>query len=145
MHTHILKDATRAQLVDFLTKQIDELKHYDEELHDEMECELYLAVYGPHFSEWAYDKAVTHLENADGTVGPHWEFSAVRDYANQRGLAYDRFNEYDFAYVMNVMYSDYFGSVNDSPESYYKLAKAFLEDKDAPEGKAWRYYKAMRH
>lgn len=48
------------------------------------------------------------------------------------------------AYVFNVMYSDYFGAVPNNVESYFKLANAFLEDKDAPEGKAYLYYKAMR-
>ena len=44
---------------------------------------------------------------------------------------------------MNMLYSDYYGAVPDNVESYFKMAKAFLEDKDAPEGKAFRYYKAM--
>lgn len=45
---------------------------------------------------------------------------------------------------MNMVYSDYYGSIPDTAESYFKVAKAFLMDKDAPEGKAYRYYKAMR-
>lgn len=44
---------------------------------------------------------------------------------------------------MNMLYSDYYGSVPDNVDTYFKMAKAFLEDKDAPEGKAFRYYKAM--
>ena len=45
--------------------------------------------------------------------------------------------------LTNMLYSDYYGAVPDNVESYFKMAKAFLEDKDAPEGKAFRYYKAM--
>lgn len=61
-----------------------------------------------------------------------------------KGLSYSDFNEYDFAYAMNMVYSDYFGVIPDSTESYYKVAKAFIEDKDAPVGKAYLYYKAMK-
>lgn len=32
---------------------------------------------------------------------------------------------------------------NPFTEAYYKLTKAFVEDKDASEGKAFLYYKAM--
>lgn len=53
------------------------------------------------------------------------------------------YNRYDFAYVMNMMYSDYYGTVPDDAETYFRMAKAFIEDKDAPEGKAWKYYIAM--
>ena len=37
-----------------------------------------------------------------------------------------------------------YGTVTDNAETYYKMTKAFLEDKDAPEGKAYRYYLAMK-
>lgn len=46
---------------------------------------------------------------------------------------------------MNMMYSDYRSVVGNDADMYYKLSKAFLEDPDAPEGKAFLYYKAMRH
>ena len=45
---------------------------------------------------------------------------------------------------MNMVYSDYYGVVDDSVGSYLKLAKKFLMDKDAPQGKAFKYYMAMR-
>lgn len=41
---------------------------------------------------------------------------------------------------MNKMYSDYYGAISNENESYYKLAKKFLDDKDTPKGKAFRYY-----
>ena len=45
---------------------------------------------------------------------------------------------------MNMIYSDYYGSVPNETTSYAKLARKFLEDKDAEEGKALRYYLAMK-
>lgn len=40
----------------------------------------------------------------------------------------------------NMMYSDYYGAVQNDAVAYGKLAKKFLEDKDAKEGKALYYY-----
>lgn len=145
MHTKMLEDATHEQLKSFLLDQFDELKRTMPELYEDMECELYEHIYGPHFTKWKYDWAVSKLENQDGTRGPHWTVPQVTDYAKSRGVEFTRFNEYDLAYVMNMVYSDYFGSVPDSTESYFKIAKAFIMDKDAPEGKAFLYYKAMCH
>lgn len=45
---------------------------------------------------------------------------------------------------MNMIYSDYFGSVPNDTSVYSKMAYKFLEDKDAPEGKALHYYLAMK-
>ena len=45
---------------------------------------------------------------------------------------------------MNMVYSDYYGSIPNDPVAYAKVAKKFIEDKDAPEGKALRYYSAMK-
>lgn len=144
MHTRMIKDATHEQLKSFLLDQFDELKNSMPELYEEMECELYEHIYGPHFTDWKYDCAVSKLENADGSKGAHWKVSDVADYARSKGLSYKGFNEYDLAYVMNIMFSDYYGAVPDSTDSFFKLAVAFLEDKDAPEGKAWKYWKAMK-
>lgn len=88
--------------------------------------------------------AVEALDNANGTKGPHWSVADITSYAKSRGLTYANFNEYDFSYVLNLMFSDYYGTVSDSVDTYFKLAKAFLEDKDAPVGKAFLYYKAMK-
>ena len=145
MHHKLLEEATHEQLKAFASHEFDRLKEFDKDLYQEMECDLYMAIHGPHFTEWKYQKAVDGLENADGTKGPHWSVSDITSYAKSRGLSYSMFNEYDFAYAMNMAYSDYYGSVQDSTESYYRIAKAFIEDKDAPEGKAFLYWKAMHH
>ena len=41
---------------------------------------------------------------------------------------------------VGMIYSDYYGAVPNEVASYVKLAKAFLDDKDAPNGKAFIYY-----
>ena len=144
MHHEILSAATHEQLLAFLTSELDTLKARMPDLYDDMECDLYMAVYGPHFSESTYTKAVNGLINNDGTTGPHWSAQQVLDYARSRGVTPgERFNQYDLAYVMNMMYSDYHGAVQDTTESYLRLASAFLTDPDAPDGKAFLYWKAM--
>lgn len=145
MHRKMLEKATPEQLKSFLYDQFDELKRTMPEIYDDMEMELYEHIYGPHFCDWKYDCAVSSLENEDGTKGPHWTVNQIVDYAKSHGIEFTHFNEWDFAYAVNVMYSDYYGTVPDNAESYFKLAKAFLMDKDAPEGKAFLYYKAMHH
>lgn len=52
------------------------------------------------------------------------------------------YNLYDLYYVLNMERSDYF-KANEAPQYYVDLAFDFLDDKDAPEGKAKRYYVAM--
>ena len=144
MHSKMLEEATHEQLKSFLYDQFDELKRSMPELYEDMECELYEHIYGDHFTKWKYDWAVSKLVNKDGTTGPHWSISDITNYAKNHGASYRDYNEWDMAYILNVMYSDYFGAVPDNVESYFKLANAFLDDKDAPAGKAFLYYKAMQ-
>lgn len=143
MHTKMLEEATHEQLKSFLYDQFDELKKTMPEIYKDMECELYEHIYGDHFTKWKYDCAVSSLKNRDGTKGAHWTVQQITDYAKARGASYRNYNEYDFAYAMNMVYSDYFGVVQDSTDVYYKIAIAFLEDEDAPDGKAFLYWKAM--
>jgi hypothetical protein len=51
--------------------------------------------------------------------------------------------KYDWFYTLNMIYSDYFGVIGSDVATTVKMAKAFLMDKDAPEGKAFKYYTAM--
>lgn len=143
MHTKMLEDATHEQLKSFVKESFDELKRSMPDLYDAMECELYQHIYGPHFNKWKYECASSELKNEDGTEGPHWSVEQITDYARSHGASYRNYNEYDFAFAMNMAYSDYYGAVPDGTESYFRIAKAFIEDKDAPEGKAFLYYKAM--
>lgn len=52
------------------------------------------------------------------------------------------YNIYDLYYTLNMVRSDYYKE-GQAPQYYADLAFDFLEDKDAPEGKAKRYYLAM--
>lgn len=45
---------------------------------------------------------------------------------------------------MNMIYSDYYGAVSNETATYYKMAKKFIEDKDAHKGKALNYYLSIK-
>nr|DAW47456.1 MAG TPA: hypothetical protein [Caudoviricetes sp.] len=86
------------------------------------------------------------MQNADGTVGPHWTMDQTSAVADARGIPHD-IPRWAWGVAMNMMYSDYYDvaaefGVN-RPEFYAALAKAFLMDKDGPgpEEKLCAYYR----
>lgn len=78
------------------------------------------------------------FKNADGTMGEHFTMETIMPMVEKMGIRFDSYSEKEFCLAMNMMYSDYckvarkFGA--DRPEFYAEMAKAFLEDEDAPEG-----------
>lgn len=140
MHTELIKHATHEQLKDFVSNALTMIKETNHELYDTLEMYLYKEMYGDHFSEWLNDKAVSKLVNNDGTIGRHWTVEQTTNVAKQYNIEFTNFNEYDWNFVMNLMYSDYYGIVSNDVHQYVKLAKAFLEDKDGHVGKAFKYY-----
>jgi len=143
MHTRIIEDANLEQLKDFAHYSISMVKRIDEDVYDDIEMYLYKEVYGCHFTKWLLEKATKEMTNEDGTKGGHWTVDDTNVVASQNGIEFKHFNQYDWNYVMNMIYSDYYGSVPNELSYYVKLAKKFLMDKDAPEGKALKYYLAM--
>lgn len=81
------------------------------------------------------------MQNADGTKGCHWTLEQTQDVAKQRNITCD---PNDFWAVMNMMYSDYCQVAKrqsvDTPGFYADMAKAFLDDTDAVDGKAYLYW-----
>jgi hypothetical protein len=143
MHTKILEDATIDQLRHFVTYIIESTK--DEDEHAALEMCLYKKVYGYHFSEWMLTKALAGLENEDGTLGPHWSLEQTTSVAKQYDIDFKKFDTYDWCYVMNMIYSDYYGAVPNDISTYVKLAKKFLLDKDSESNKAFKYYVSMNY
>lgn len=144
MHKKILEEATFEQLKNFVDHSLCELKYKDYEMYEELELELYKDVYGCHFNSWILEKVLKNMANEDGTKGAHWSLEQTNNVAKNNGVTFEHFNEFDWNYVMNMMYSDYYKSGGNNTGFYAELAKAFLMDKDAPEGKALRYYLAMK-
>ena len=78
------------------------------------------------------EKWLSHMENEDGTTGPHWSMGQTDAVANVAGVHVDKLTLWA---CLNMMYSDYYSVAAkyglDRPEFYADLAKAFLMDKDA--------------
>lgn len=105
--------------------------------------DLYVSVFGEHFDVDTAYTAVSEMQNVDGTKGEHWDIDQTTSAAKQANIQFKKFNEYDFYYVINMLYSDYYNIFGNDSNSYIQLATAWLNDPDVPEGKAWRYYKKV--
>jgi hypothetical protein len=102
--------------------------------------------HGPHFNEEKARKAVSKMENEDGTRGAHWSLEETTALANQYGINLNhKFNRYDWFVALNMVYSDYYKVMlsitnSNSTKNFVEFAKAWLNDKDIEEGKMWYYY-----
>lgn len=101
----------------------------------------------PAFDQDMAEEWTAHMENEDGTVGPHWPLDKIKQELNQRGIKCDPVK---FWAVINSIYSDDVAvakkhSVN-TMDYYIDRAKAWLDDKDAVTDKAAAYYQyVVRH
>lgn len=95
----------------------------------------------PEFDENMAMEWTSMMENADGTTGPHWTMEQVKKVMEQHGLRYD---PYEFWTVLNAIYSDDVAVAKkhgvNKMDYYVDRAVAWLEDKDAQDGKAGRYF-----
>lgn len=144
MHKELINHIKEDRIKDLFISVLSMVKEHDHDLYEDIELSLYEDIYGCHFSDWLLEKALNNMENEDGTKGGHWNLEQTNSVARNNNIVFDTFNEYDFCYVMNMIYSDYYGAINNDTTSYFKVAKKFLMDKDAKKGKAFYYYIAMK-
>ena len=89
-------------------------------------------------------KWVNGMQNADGKTGPHFHIDHSELLRANYGTHCDKLEFYG---AINMMYSDYCEVAKrmnvDRPEFYACMAKAFLEDKDAGEGKLEKYMRCI--
>lgn len=115
-------------------------------MHRIFRTKAYEAEHGPHFNEEHAHKAVSKMQNEDGTRGQHWNLEETTALANQYGIRLDQeFNKYDWYVALNMVYSDYYRVVvnmtgSNNTKYFVELAKAWICDKDVEEGKMWFYY-----
>lgn len=144
MHKKLIQIATPEQLKEFIDDAMSMIKETNPKTYEDLEMYLYKEIYGNHFNDWMLMIATKSMVNEDGSTGPHWTLEQTSSVAKSNGITFDMFNEYDWNYVMNMIYSDYYGSVPNDTAIYVKMSKKFLQDKDAKEGKALCYYLAMK-
>ena len=122
-----------------------DMKEYDHDMYCDVKMDLYTAVNGYHFNKELLHEAVEHMENDNGTISPKWSVEETTQVGKNAGIMFVGFNEYDWNYVMNMVYSDYCEVLGDNVASYIKIAEKFIHDKDAPDGKPLRYYMCMKY
>ena len=120
------------------------IKEYDRDEYDKLKTEMYVAINGYHFNEKMLDKYTSEMVNDNGTSAPKWSVADTNNVARSMGVSFTNFNEYDWNYVMNMLYSDYCDVLGETVSSYVKMATKFLDDKDGPDGKALRYAMCMK-
>lgn len=130
--------------MEHLTDKIDwfvcKVMEKDKELaeHFIMKVDLLL---NPHFTKETAEYVVSHFENKDGSKGEHWTYDQTSSVLRSKGYDY---HEADWFFALNMVYSDFYKSGR-SDETYIELANDFLDDIDAPDCKAKKYYLAMRY
>lgn len=107
--------------------------------YNEALAKMYEIAYDGHFSESLARRAVASMKNADGTTGEHWNMPQVREIIKNYGIT---INEYDFYYVINMLYSDFCKILGSDMAVYINLTKAYINDVDAPKDKALKLYLA---
>ena len=114
----------------------DKLKAHHPELYDK---------YIERLESIAYHISIEDAETVVKAMKPHGEkytYSFVRDYIKDKGEA-DKSVEYYLA--MNMAYNDYYevarsvGAQNNNT-FFYEIAKAFIDDEDAPKHKLVKYF-----
>ena len=141
MLKEILDDATEQDLKNFVSHFMARLECVIPQAYEELMLELHKNVYGSHFSKALACKAVSELEGSNGVKGGNYSLEEVSKIRKDYNIS---LNEYDFYFVINILYSDYSKLLNNDLSSYVKMTCLFLEDEDAPEGKALKYYLSMR-
>ena len=140
----IVKEADGKQKEAVCEALIASMGRLSQESQESLTEEIYELVYGCHFCRETYEEAVSGLVNEDGSVGAHWTATELSERQEGGSTEQEEFNLYDFAYATNMLYSDYCHILGSDLDFYMKLSLAFLNDRDAPKGKAWKYYKAMK-
>lgn len=117
----------------------------DDDREDEPQMGHGRVVEMPHkLDERTAKEWVGRMQNADGTKGPHWTMDQTKQFAQQKGIDCDPL---ELWVAMNMMYSDYCAVAKklqqNTVDFYLMLAQAFLDDKDAGEGKLAKYYKCV--
>ena len=124
---------------DAVIDAIEDMKKKDKFAYYSSCFTVHESIFGKHFSEEMALDAVSKMVNADGTSGEHWSLQQTNALLSSNALNY---NKYDFYYVINMLYSDFCDVVGSDSNTYFKMAKAYIDDPDASENKAYCLWKA---
>ena len=118
------------------------VKHFADKMPKEFARTMYEMKHGCHiYDEDTYNEAVSYLKWADEKGhGAKWDVDTLTKLS---GIDFEKskFTEYDYAYVANMLYSDYCNIFTDTTY-YLKMAKMYLTDTDYPGKADERAYKS---
>ena len=137
-----------------MNEYFDELEKYHPNIYANLMREIYkLGVQVNITDEAELDKYIKLIHHKD--MPKLWTLDETTKVGKDIGIDFDkwRFNPYTFNFVMNMMRADYYSefkkmfatsplmkqTILDSPNFYAHLAKAWLDDEDAPMDKAIKY------
>lgn len=116
-------------------------KIFKEQMPEEYCNLMYIMEYGCHIAtKEMYDKAVSLFDWVDDKgSGAKW---SVDEIVRSSGIDFDsmehkekkKFTKFDYAYVVNMLYSDNCNVGDLTSSGYLKMAKNYLTDKDPADG-----------
>lgn len=127
-----------AEIHEILGHALMKLKAHDEHDFVQMMLKVHCVAYGPHFDDYMAKKAVEAMRNVDGSTGEHWTREQTDRVAEEQGIHCKA----DWYYTLNMFWSDYSNIFGNDTGMYIRLAKAYITDPDAEEGKVFKLYLA---
>lgn len=127
------------EIKEIICAAIEKIKMYCPEEFWATVYKLHCVAYGPHFDEKLAKMAVAKMRNVDGTNGEHWSMEQTNSFADQYGIVHKA----DWYYTMNMLYSDFAQVIGSDANNFAKLAKAYMQDPDAQEGKVFHLWLAQ--
>lgn len=110
------------------------LKEYNKDKYEHYKDKLYCIAYGPIVNDEMRKEIVEK-------IGEHWSIEDTENVRIQYNL--NNLDKNEFNVVMNMSYSDYKDVFGDNLELYVKFSNAFIDDKDAIDGKVYYYFKNL--
>lgn len=121
------------KLNDMLNELICDLKVENPKLYREYKKELYETAYGKVIME---DKAIEIVEEMR-PFGEKWDIETIEKVSVDNMI---KGNKSDVYLVMNSLYNDYYDVFGEDTDTYVKMTKSWLDDKDAVEDKVYEYF-----
>ena len=154
MDTHEIKALAKSY-----EEAIDLVKRHDRRLYKEIEDLLYVSIFGEHFneeiakaaveemefpvSEYKYNHTAEQIENSLKQISQQAK-QIMTKYGKKVHEIPEEVNKWDMYYTYNMICADYPLSHGGDMTKIAMLTYEFLSDPDAPCGKAYRYYCAMK-
>lgn len=100
----------------------------------------YLSYYGWHFTRKMCEFAVQMMQKGGSIINP-LDKSSVDNYLQNANITLEHNKLYDYVYVANMAYSDFYGSSIQNDIQLARYIKDYIDDEDAYDGMPFsRFY-----